>query len=101
MSESQSTTPKTTPIAQLKNLGPVSCEQLARIGIHTKAELAEMGAIATWQALRANGWHVNTIALYALAGALIDCHWNKLPPDLKLKLQTESKLTELSSALKD
>lgn len=82
------------PVFKLKNLGPVSCEQLARIGIHTKAELAEMGAIATWQALRANGWHVNTIALYALAGALIDCHWNKLPPDLKLKLQTESKLTE-------
>jgi DNA transformation protein len=81
-----------TPIHLLKNLGPVSCEQLARIGIHTKADLAEMGAIPTWQALRANGWNVNIIALYALAGALIDCHWNKLPADLKLQLQTESKI---------
>ncbi|RCS59348.1 TfoX/Sxy family protein [Parvibium lacunae] len=89
-----STNPE-APVSTLKNLGPASCAQLARIGIHTKADLAAMGAIPTWQALRANGWNVNIIALYAIAGALIDCHWNKLPAELKLTLQTESKLTSI------
>lgn len=80
-----------TPIHQLKNLAHAASKALARIGIYTYSDLQKTGAFCAWQQLRANGTRWNVVGLYARVGALIDCHWNKLPHALKNRLQQQVK----------
>lgn len=80
-----------TPIGELRNLAHAATIALNRIGIYTYGDLQASGAFAAWQQLRANGTRWNIVGLYALTGALMDCHWNKLPNDLKLQLQAQAK----------
>ena len=40
--------------------------------------------------IKARGIHVSKVMLYALQGALMDVHWNDLPPDLKARLVSEA-----------
>lgn len=80
-----------TPVGELKNLAQAATVALNRIGIYTYGDLQATGAFSAWQQLRANGTRWNIVGLYALSGALLDCHWNKLPDELKLKLQKQAK----------
>lgn len=77
----------------LKNLGPASVRQLREVGIETPDALRAIGAVAAYRRLKhAFPRQVSLLMLYALAGALLDCHWNRLPPGLKedLKAQADS-----------
>ena len=79
-------------LAQLKNLGPASVRQLKEVGIETEADLRQLGAVATYRRLKhAFPRQVSLVMLYALAGALHDCHWNALPPGMKESLKAEAK----------
>lgn len=59
-----------TEIQSLRNLGPKTAAWLAGIGITTRAELAQVGAIEA----------------YAIQGALMDCDWRALPPEFRRKI---------------
>ncbi|MBI3453739.1 MAG: TfoX/Sxy family protein [Rhodospirillales bacterium] len=79
------------PLAALKNLGPRTARDLAEVGIETVRQLRVVGAVDAWRRLRHfRPRHYNLIGLYALAGALIDVHWNRLPPALKERLRAEA-----------
>jgi len=75
-------------LIRLKNIGPASIRQLREVGIADEADLRKLGAIAAYQRLRhAFPREVSLVMLYALEGALRGCHWNRLPPGMKEKLQ--------------
>jgi len=75
-------------LSRLKNIGPVSVRQLREVGIENAAALRKLGALAAYRRLKhAFPREVSLVMLYALEGALRGCHWNRLPPGVKEKLQ--------------
>ena len=85
-------------IENLKNIGVTTAQWLHDAGIHTKADLEEIGAVMAYKVLQhQRPQKVNIMLLYALQGALLDVHWNALPPALKeqLKLDAQERLTVL------
>lgn len=73
-------------LIDLKNLGMATVNILNAIGVNTRQELAEMGAVEAYCRIKARGIHVSKVMLYALQGALMDIHWNDLTPEHKLEL---------------
>jgi DNA transformation protein and related proteins len=72
----------------LKNIGPATIRQLKEVGIGDAASLRKLGSLAAYHRLKhAFPRHVTLVMLYALEGALRDCHWNRLPPGVKEKLR--------------
>jgi DNA transformation protein len=75
-------------LTTLKNIGPASASQLRDVGIGTAVELRKIGAVDAYRRLKhAFPRHVSLLMLYALEGALRDCHWNRLPPGVKDRLK--------------
>ena len=80
-------------LINLKNIGPASVRQLREVGIEDTAALRKLGAIAAYHRLKhAFPREVSLVMLYALEGALSGCHWNRLPPGIKERLQAEARV---------
>lgn len=72
-----------------RNLGPKSTAMLASIGIHSLAELAAMGAVKAFIALKQSGQAVSLNLLWGMEGALSDRHWRVVAQDDRLRLLLE------------
>ena len=82
----------TSDLITLKNIGPASIRQLREVGIEDAAALRRLGAIAAYRRLKhAFPREVSLVMLYALEGALRGCHWNRLPPGIREKLQAAAR----------
>lgn len=82
----------TSDLLRLKNIGPASLRQLREVGIEDAATLRKLGALAAYRRLKhAFPRAVSLVMLYALEGALRDCHWNHLPPGLKEALKAAAR----------
>lgn len=73
-------------LQRLKNLGKTSAQWLHAAGIHSAEDLRRLGAVEAYRAVRARGFRASRVLLYAIEGALLDIHWNKLPSDHKAAL---------------
>ena len=79
-------------VEHLKNIGETSAQWLHDAGIHTRTDLEEIGAVMAYKVIQhQRPQKVNIMLLYALQGALMDVHWNALPPDLKAQLKHDAK----------
>lgn len=78
-----------TPIASLPNLGDKTALWLEAVGINSEDDLHKNGVIGTCRKLLLNGQNINLIMAYALAGAIYNHHWNKLPDELKEQTKLE------------
>jgi DNA transformation protein len=75
-------------LTSLKNIGPASARQLREVDIADAAALRKLGAVAAYRRLKhAFPRQVGLLMLYALEGALRDCHWNSLPEGVKDRLK--------------
>lgn len=81
-------------VVTLKNIGPQSAKWLAAVGIVTKKDLEDAGAVNAFRLMRSNGYNVTPVMLYALQGALMDLHWNRLPGKLKDELRARARADE-------
>lgn len=80
------------PPSSLRNLGPVSDEMLAEVGVTSAGGLARAGAEEAWRRLKFRyGRHVGLVFLYALEGALSNRDWRDLDPDRKEALRRFAK----------
>jgi len=79
-------------LLELKNLGLASVNILHAIGIHSRDDLKQMGAVEAYKRIRLRDIHVSKVMLYALHGALMDTHWKELAPDLKNRLVADAEL---------
>jgi len=82
-------------ICDMKNLGPKSTAMLAKIGIHTKADLEAIGAVDCYNILKNQHYNVNLNMLYALESALLDIPITQLSNDIKQHLQAAIKAPRL------
>ena len=78
-------------VESLKNIGPKTAAWLHDTGIHTRADLEEIGAIMAYKILKhQRPEQVTILLLYALDSALSGKHWNALGPERKKVLKQEA-----------
>lgn len=76
-------------LQHMKNLGKTSAQWLHAVGIHSANDLRRLGAVDAYRAVRARGFRASMVLLYAIEGALLDVHWNDLPPGMKDSLKDQ------------
>jgi len=76
-------------LAALPNLGPKSGAMLYAAGIRDRDTLQSLGPVAAWFAVADNGAKPSLNLLWAIAGALLDVHWTKIPDDYRTSLLME------------
>lgn len=79
-----------TELHQLINLGNTSINWLRAVGINNYAELQSIGPVEAYTKIKARGFRVSKVLLYALYGALHNQHWNDVEPETKSRLLTEA-----------
>ena len=62
-------------IRDLRGLGEKSEKMLAKVGVHSVADLQAVGAIQSFIKLKQGDYHPSLNFLYALVGALEDRSW--------------------------
>ena len=64
---------------KLRNIGPKSAAWLRQVGLRSREDLAGIGAVEAYMRVRRAGFKPSLNLLYALEGALLDCHWQQIP----------------------
>ncbi|MBL8163093.1 MAG: TfoX/Sxy family protein [Anaerolineae bacterium] len=63
---------------------------LHEVGIHSFADLEALGAVEAYKRLKARfPREVSLNALWGLQGALLNLHWNAIPPEMKAELKSQ------------
>jgi len=71
---------------KLRNIGPKSSAWLRQVGLHTREELADAGAVDAFMRVKRAGFKPTLNLLYAIEGALRDCHWQEIPDERRKEL---------------
>jgi len=82
---------------QLRNIGPKSAAWLRQVGLRSAEDLVAAGAVQAFLKVRRAGFKPSLNLLYALEGALQDCHWHDVPEPRRQQLLAE--LETASAAL--
>ncbi len=78
-------------LAELKKIGAVTAERLRAVGIETPDDLERSGAVEAYRRVKERYPEETTLVLlYALQGALWDCHWNGLSRQDKEQLKAQA-----------
>jgi hypothetical protein len=64
---------------KLMNVGPKSAAWLRQVGIRSREDLLEHGSVGAFVKIKRAGFRPSLNLLYALEGALLECHWQQLP----------------------
>jgi hypothetical protein len=72
--------------AKMRNIGPKSAAWLRQVGVRSVEDLARIGPVDAFLKVKRAGFRPSRNLLYALAGALADCHWAELPAARKREL---------------
>ncbi len=73
-------------VPKLRNIGPKSAAWLRQVGLHSREDLQATGAVGAFVKVRRAGFKPSLNLLYALEGALRDCHWQELSDDQRKAL---------------
>ena len=74
-------------LSELPNIGVVLEKRLEAVGIHTPADLTEIGSLGVLQRLDALNAPGCLNMLYALEGALRGIRWHNLSQEVKTQLK--------------
>ncbi|QDW66466.1 TfoX/Sxy family protein [Luteimonas granuli] len=75
-----------TPPLKMRNIGPKSAAWLRQVGLRTPEALAEAGPLEAFMRIKRAGFKPSLNLLYALEGALCDCHWQEVPDARRVEL---------------
>lgn len=64
---------------KLRNIGPKGMAWLRQTGVRTLADLQTVGALSAFVRVKRAGFKPSLNLLYALEGAILDCHWQEIP----------------------
>lgn len=64
---------------KLRNIGPKSAAWLRQVGLRTREDLQAVGAVDAYMRVKRAGFRPGLNLLYAIEGALLDCHWQDIP----------------------
>lgn len=71
---------KAVPL-KLRNIGPKSAAWLRQVGLRTREDLEAAGPVDAFMRVKRAGFKPSLNLLYALEGALNDCHWQDVPEE--------------------
>jgi TfoX-like protein len=74
-----------TPL-KMRNIGPKSAAWLRQVGLRTPEDLAAVGPVDAFMRVKRAGFKPSLNLLYALEGALCDCHWQEVPDARRVQL---------------
>jgi hypothetical protein len=80
---------QSSELTKLRNLGEVCARTLNAVGIHTEAELREIGAVNAYRLLILRGHKPSLNYLWGMEAALRDIHWMEIPPADRERLKAE------------
>jgi hypothetical protein len=72
--------------AKMRNIGPKSAAWLRQVGLRTLEDLAAVGTVEAFMRVRRAGFKPGLNLLYAIEGALLDCHWQEVPEERRQEL---------------
>ena len=89
--------PVSTPPLKMRNIGPKSSAWLRQVGLRTPEDLAAAGPVDAFMRVKRAGFKPSLNLLYALEGALQDCHWQEVPDARRAELveQAEAAIAQL------
>ncbi len=64
---------------KMRNIGPKSAAWLRQVGLRSLDEIAAIGTVEAFMKVRRAGFKPSLNLLYALEGAVLDCHWQEVP----------------------
>ena len=76
--------------AKLRNIGPKSMAWLRQTGVRSLEDLRAVGALAAYVRVKRAGFRPSLNLLYALEGAILDCHWQDIPEARRAELITDA-----------
>ena len=72
------------------NVGPKSAAWLRQVGVRTREDLEAMGAVTAYVKCKRAGFRPSLNMLYSLEGALLGCHWQKVPEARRAELLADA-----------
>ena len=77
------------------SVGPKSVAWLRQVGVRTHEDLVQVGAVAAFVKCKRAGFRPSLNMLYALEGALLGCHWQKVPEARRAELLAEAQIAQI------
>jgi predicted flap endonuclease-1-like 5' DNA nuclease len=85
---------------KIRNVGPKSAAWLRQVGVRTHDDLVRLGPVDAFMKVKRAGFRPSLNLLYALAGAIEDCHWADLPGERKSALVLAAETAEAANPIK-
>ena len=85
---------------KIRNVGPKSAAWLRQVGVRTQDDLNRLGPVEAFMKVKRAGFRPSLNLLYALAGAIEDCHWADLPDERKTALVLAAESAEAANPIK-
>ena len=85
---------------KIRNVGPKSAAWLRQVGVRTQEDLERLGPVEAFMKVKRAGFRPSLNLLYALEGALADCHWADLPDERKAALLAGAEAAEAANPIK-
>jgi len=85
---------------KIRNIGPKSAAWLRQVGVRTQEDLARLGSVEAFMKVKRAGFKPSLNLLYALEGALANCHWAELPDERKSALLLAAESAEAANPIK-
>jgi hypothetical protein len=85
---------------KIRNVGPKSAAWLRQVGVRTQEDLVRLGSVEAFMKVKRAGFRPSLNLLYALEGALADCHWADLPEERKAALLAGAEAAEAANPIK-
>jgi len=85
---------------KIRNVGPKSAAWLRQVGVRTQEDLQRLGPVEAFMKVKRAGFRPSLNLLYALAGAIENCHWADLPDESKTALVLAAESAESANPIK-
>jgi DNA transformation protein len=86
---------------KIRNVGPKSAAWLRQVGVRTIEDLRQTGVVETFLKVKRAGFRPSLNLLYAMQGALDDCHWADLSEEVKAGLVLSAGSAEQVNPIKN
>ena len=71
---------------KMRNIGPKSAAWLRQVGLRSLDDISQIGVVDAFMKVRRAGFKPSLNLLYALEGAVLDCHWQEVPDARRTEL---------------
>ena len=85
---------------KIRNVGPKCAAWLRQVGVRTQEDLVRLGPVEAFMKVKRAGFRPSLNLLYALAGAIENCHWADLPDARKSALVLAAESAEAANPIK-